>query len=120
MGKAILTIVGNLGQNAECRTTKDGKTIAVFSVPFSNYSTKKVQWVKVEYWNPVDTVFNCLTKGRQVFVVGQLQPEEYTNQQGVVVQQLKLTANHLELGSEPRAKQAHTGGEPFPQSDLPF
>jgi len=80
-----VTISGNLGHDAELRTTKTGKNVVSFSVCVNAYSKRgdewstKPNWVPVVWWGDeaADAVPR-LTKGRTVVVVGRLNQNEWT------------------------------------------
>lgn len=69
----IQIISGNIGQDAEVRTTKGGDTVTTFSVAVNEYMGKdkepRVTWFRVEMWNR-EGIADYLTKGTRVTVQG--------------------------------------------------
>lgn len=85
-------LIGNLGKDPEVRRTQDGKAIVSFSVATSeNWRDKgtgerkeKTEWHRVVIFNEnlAKVAEQYLKKGSKVFVEGQLQTREWTDQQG--------------------------------------
>lgn len=81
-----LTIVGNLGGNPELRYTPTGDAVVNFSVATNRRWTgtdgqpaSQTTWFRVTVWGKSAEACNqYLVKGRQVLVVGTLQPEKDT------------------------------------------
>jgi single-strand DNA-binding protein len=90
VNKVIL--IGNLGKDPEIRRTQDGRPIANLSVATSeNWRDKatgerreKTEWHRVVIFNDRlgEVAEKYLTKGRQVYVEGQLQTRKWTDQSG--------------------------------------
>ena len=81
-----IIIVGNLGRDPEMRYTPQGKPVTNFSVATSRKWTnadgtpgEETVWFRVSAWGKLGEVCNeYLSKGRQVFVEGQLKPDPET------------------------------------------
>jgi single-strand DNA-binding protein len=79
-----LMIIGNLGQDPEMRYTPSGKAVTNFSVASNRTWTgqdgekhEQVVWYRVSAWNRLAEICNqYLSKGRQVYVEGELRPDE--------------------------------------------
>ena len=79
-----LTIIGNLGQDPEMRYTPSGKAVTNFSVASNRTWTgqdgekhEQTVWYRVSAWNRLAEICNqYLSKGRQVYVEGELRPDE--------------------------------------------
>lgn len=86
------TVVGNLGQDPQIRSTQNGGKIANFSVATSeNWNDKatgerkeKVQWHRVAVFNErmVEHVEKNLKKGSKVLVKGAMETRSYTDKDG--------------------------------------
>ena len=85
-------LIGNLGKDPEVRRTQDGKPIVSFSVAtseswrdkMSGERKEKTEWHRVVIFNEnlAKVAEQYLKKGAKVFVEGQLQTREWTDQQG--------------------------------------
>ena len=81
-----IIIMGNLGGDPEMRYTPQGKPVTNFSVATSRKWTnadgtpgEETVWFRVSAWGKLGEVCNeYLSKGRQVFVEGQLKPDPET------------------------------------------
>ena len=79
-------IVGNLGRDPEMRYTPQGTPVTNFSVATNRKWTsadgtpgEETVWFRVSAWGRMAEVCNeYLSKGRQVFVEGQLRPDPET------------------------------------------
>jgi single-strand DNA-binding protein len=88
VNKVIL--IGNLGRDPEIRYTQSGEPIANFSLATSEKWTDKsgqkqerTEWHRVEvFGKQAQTVRDYLTKGRPVYVEGQIRYEEWTDKDG--------------------------------------
>ena len=88
VNKAIL--IGNLGRDPEIRYTQAGEPIANFSLATSEKWTGKdgqkqerTEWHRVEvFGKSAQVVRDYLTKGRSVYVEGQIRYEEWTDKDG--------------------------------------
>lgn len=88
VNKAIL--IGNLGRDPEIRYTQAGEPIANFSLATSEKWTGKdgqkqerTDWHRVEvFGKQAQVVRDYLSKGRSVYVEGQIRYEEWTDKDG--------------------------------------
>lgn len=88
VNKVIL--IGNLGRDPEIRYTQGGEPIANFSLATSEKWTGKdgqkqerTEWHRVEvFGKAAQVVRDYLTKGRPVYVEGQIRYEEWTDKDG--------------------------------------
>ena len=79
-----VTVIGHLGGDPEMRYTPAGKPVANFSVAASRKWTnqdgskgEETAWFRVSAWGKLAEVCNeYLSKGRQVFIKGQLIPDK--------------------------------------------
>ena len=86
-----LTLIGNLGNDPEMRYTPSGVAVTSFSLAVSRSWTgkdgqrqEKTIWFRISAWDKLaETASQYLTKGRQVFVVGELEePRTFTDRDG--------------------------------------
>jgi single-strand DNA-binding protein len=88
VNKAIL--IGNLGRDPEIRYTQSGDPIANFSLATSERWTSKsgekqerTEWHRVEVFGKTAQVCrDYLSKGRSVYIEGQIRYEEWTDKDG--------------------------------------
>lgn len=79
-----ITLIGNLGNDAETKFLDNGLAITSFSLATTHsYKDKAGQWVNNSTWHRI-TLFNApdyvkeqLKKGKKVFVVGRQENKEY-------------------------------------------
>ncbi len=124
------TIVGNLGGDAEVRTTPAGKTVTNFSVADTVGwgDKKKTQWVRCNLWGDRgNKLSEYLKKGQQVVVFGEVSLNEYTAKDGTVKHNLECNCDDIRLvgkrndsgGAAPAAAPAQ-GEVSFNDDDIPF
>lgn len=85
-----ITIIGNLGRDPELRYTPQGDAVCDFSVAVNDKRRDKAgelqdvtTWFKVTFWRrQAENASKYLTKGKQVYVEGRLQVEEWTDRDG--------------------------------------
>src|SRR6478735_3392120 len=88
VNKVIL--VGNLGRDAEVRYTPGGAAVARFSIATTEVWNDKggqrqerTEWHNVDLWGKqAESLNEYLVKGKQVYVEGRLQTDEYTDKEG--------------------------------------
>lgn len=86
-----ITLIGNLGRDAETRFTADNNlSISNFSLATTHsYKGKSGDWVNETTWHRI-TAFNLsdfmkenLKKGKKIYVEGRLTTREYTDKEGI-------------------------------------
>ena len=103
VNKVIL--VGNLGRDAELRYTPGGTPIARFSIATTEVWNDKggqrqerTEWHNVDVWGKqAETLTEYLVKGKQVYVEGRLQTDEYTDKEGVKRKSTKVRSDRIVL-----------------------
>jgi single-strand DNA-binding protein len=88
VNKVIL--IGNLGRDPEIRYTQAGEPIANFTLATnevwndkSGQRQERTEWHRVEvFGKTAQVVRDYLTKGRQVYLEGQIRYEEWTDKDG--------------------------------------
>jgi single-strand DNA-binding protein len=126
VNKVIL--IGNLGRDPEIRYTQAGEPIANFSLATSEKWTGKdgqkqerTDWHRVEvFGKQAQVVRDYLTKGRSVYVEGQIRYEDWTDKDGNKRNSTRIRVNQFNgrivlLGSRGdggRGDAGPRGGEP--------
>lgn len=109
-GIAKVILIGNLGRDPETRYTPNGRMNVVFTMAVSRrfndgsgQPQERTTWYRVTGWgNLAETMDKLaqsgyLTKGKQVYVEGRLEPREYQDQQGQTRTSMDVTANEIQL-----------------------
>jgi single-strand DNA-binding protein len=146
VNKVIL--VGNLGRDAELRYTPGGAAVAKFSIATtemwndkSGQRQERTEWHNIDLWGKqAETLSEYLVKGKQVYVEGRLQTDEYTDKEGVKRKSTKVRCDRVvllggggggrgasmdrggggdSLASHPPASGGDMG-EPLSDDDIPF
>ena len=85
------TILGNLGQDPEVRTTPQGNTVCNFNVATSeSYKDKSDQWAETTDWHRIvlwdrlaDVASQYLKKGSKVYIEGKIRTRSWDDKDGV-------------------------------------
>jgi single-strand DNA-binding protein len=126
------TLIGNVGQTPELRTTPTGKKVAVFSMALNNRYTQRTTWYKIEAWNGLGekVVMPYVKKGDQIAVTIQdMRLETWKHKQsgdarGVIVvtaDQIQLLSNRRDANEagQPDADSGYSS-PPEDEDDIPF
>lgn len=135
-------LLGNVGNDPESHTTKDGRQVASFSLATSeNWKDKstgekreKTEWHKVVVFSEglAKVASQYLKKGGKVYLEGQLQTrkwqdkeghDRYTTEivlQGFNAQMILLDSRNSEGAAQNGGFQKRTQDADFPEDDLPF
>jgi single-strand DNA-binding protein len=103
VNKVIL--VGNLGRDAELRYTPGGAAVAKFSLATTEVWNDKggqrqerTEWHNIDLWGKqAESLSEYLVKGKQVYVEGRLQTDEYTDKEGVKRKSTKVRCDRVVL-----------------------
>jgi single-strand DNA-binding protein len=103
VNKVIL--VGNLGRDAELRFTPGGAPVAKFSIATTEVWNDKAgqrqertEWHNVDLWGkPAESLKEYLVKGKQVYVEGRIQTDEYTDKDGIKRKSTKVRCDKVVL-----------------------
>lgn len=130
VNKVIL--VGNLGRDAELRYTPGGAAVAKFSLATTEVwndkagqRQEKTEWHNIDVWGKqAETLTEYLRKGKQVYVEGRLQTDEYTDKEGVKRKSTKVRSDRIVLlgggsGGGGRGGSMERGGEVGAQTSAP-
>ena len=144
VNKVIL--VGNLGKDAELRSTPSGASVSTFSMATtevwndkSGQKQEKTEWHRIVLWGrQADTLNEYLTKGKQVYVEGRLQTRQWDDKDGNKRYTTEIKADRITLlgggggggrrgggGMERGGGGAPMGGDeppmaPLTDDDIPF
>jgi len=142
VNKVIL--LGHLGADPEVRYTQGGTAVANLRIATNeSYNDKnsgerieKTEWHRVVAWGKLaEIVGQYLTKGRQVYIEGQLQTRQWQDKDGNTRYSTEVRASDLvmlggdrrggggpsEGGGADEPQFAHAGGDAPPtDDDLPF
>lgn len=106
-----LSIIGNLGSDAQTRITKDGREIMTFSVGCSQKDS--TIWVGVVA-NKMNGIYPYLLKGRQVYVSGSVRFGEYEKKSTI-----DISANVIALCGKKNDDDDQTEGSDNNSSEEP-
>jgi len=148
VNKVIL--VGNLGRDAELRYTPGGAAVAKFSIATtevwndkSGQRQERTEWHNIDLWGKqAESLSEYLVKGKQVYVEGRLQTDEYNDKDGNKRKSTKVRCDKVVLlgsgggGGRSGAGMSRGGGagassgmddhapepssEPLTDDDIPF
>jgi len=112
VNKVIL--VGNLGRDPELRYTKSGQAVANFTLATTENWTRdgnreeRTEWHRVVAWGKTaELCTQYLTKGRTVYIEGQIRTREWEDKEGHKRQTTEIHAQTVQfLGSGPRSGSA--------------
>ena len=143
-----VTLVGNLGRDAELRYTPGGAAVATLNLATTEvWSDKggqrqeKTEWHRIVLWGKqAESLQEYLTKGKQIYVEGRLQTRQWDDKDGNKKYTTEIKADRITLlgggGGGGRggasmdrgsAVAARAGGggdeppmEPITDDDIPF
>ncbi|MGE0702748.1 MAG: single-stranded DNA-binding protein [Vicinamibacterales bacterium] len=140
VNKVIL--VGNLGRDAELRYTPGGAAVAKFSIATtekwndkSGSTQERTEWHNIDLWGKqAETLSEYLRKGKQVYIEGRLQTDEYTDKEGIKRKTTRVRCDRVVLlgsggGGRGAERSGDRGGEhsapveptePLTDDDIPF
>ena len=103
--KNRVTLIGNLGQDPETKTTETGKKVSHFTLAtddgYKNSDGQKVNettWHNIVAWNGLaDIAGKYLKKGRQVAVEGRIVYRTYEDKKGATKNITEIVLNDLIL-----------------------
>jgi single-strand DNA-binding protein len=125
-------VIGHLGRDPEMRYTPSGLAVTSFSVASTRKWTdkngqqqEKTTWFRITAWDKLGELCNqYLTKGKLVFVEGDIDANAYTSQDGQPRASLELTARNIRFlsggGQGGEAEGALRERGPVMEDDIPF
>jgi single-strand DNA-binding protein len=111
-----IMVIGNLGRDPEMRYTPDGQAVTSFSLAttrtwMSNNGGRcdTTEWFNVVSWGSLAEICNqYLSKGRRVYIEGELRTRGWEQADGRKHFRTELVANEMiMLGPRPRSRQGH-------------
>src|SRR5690242_15152335 len=133
VNKVIL--VGNLGRDAELRYTPGGAAVSKFSIATtevwndkSGQRQERTEWHNIDLWGKqAESLSEYLVKGKQVYVEGRLQTDEYTDKEGQKRKSTKVRCERVVLlgggggrgGGGGSYERSERGGASMPSHDEP-
>jgi len=126
----VLTLTGNLGADPESFWTPEGTHIVSFQLAFRSMKDK-TNWIKITCFNKIaELASKHLHKGAKIGVVGTLDQDKWTSENGQNRSAFKLIANTLDfIKTDGRGfengeqKDNESGDQDSPSSDdenVPF
>lgn len=116
------TLVGNVGQDPEVRTTSSGTKVANVSLATqpSWGDNPQPEWHRLVFWDKIaEVVEKYVSKGDRLYVEGRIQPRSY-EKDGVTHYAVDIRVNELVmLGSGSGERNRTTAPTPS-DDDLPF
>jgi single-strand DNA-binding protein len=115
-------IIGNLGRDPEMRYTPDGQAVTSFSLaatrswsPGNGGRRDATEWFNVVSWGSLAEICNrYLSKGRRVYVEGELRTRGWEQPDGRKHFRTELVANEMiVLGPRPRLRGALDDGDSY-------
>lgn len=105
MANATITVIGNLGGDAEIKTLPSGKVITNLNVAFTpsrkqgdSWVDGETMWFRVTAWEELATL--VYSKGQRVIVTGALTQSTYTAKDGTVKTSLEISADSVGIISK--------------------
>ncbi len=115
MGKSVnrVTLLGNLGQDPEMRSTQSGKSVCTLNIATSKrYKNQSGEWQESTDWHKVvlwerlaDIAGQYLQKGGKVYIEGRLQTRSYEAKDGGTRYVTEVVATELVLLSSREQSQ---------------
>ena len=118
-----ITLIGNLGQDPDCRILESGIAVCRFSMATSeSYKDDTGEWKTVTTWHSVkafrktaENVKNLLKKGSTVYCEGKMAYTEYTSKEGVKKIDAHVVLNEFKLMDKKEKSDTPQQAEPKPQ-----
>jgi single-strand DNA-binding protein len=115
-----ITIVGNVGRDAEIKYLRDGTAVTDFSVAVSKVTGRgeqrkeKTTWFKVTIWRErAETAAQLIKKGTKILVVGEVDASAFTDKKtGEARASLEITCFNFQLLS-PKGETQPEGGAAY-------
>jgi single-strand DNA-binding protein len=123
-----LTIVGNVGRDAELKYTPQGIAVLKFSVAVNKTTGKgedkrqTTTWFNVTLWRErAESLSPYVNAGMQVLVTGEVAVSPYTDKNGKPAASLELTANEVKLLSSKQEMERRGAERPAEETEeIPF
>ena len=137
MSMAKVSIIGNLGRDAELRYLPSGLAVLDFSIAANERWTDRngqqqenTTWFRISvFGKQADVLKQYLTRGKQVYIDGRLRMNEYTDRNGEKRFSLDVKADTVQLLGSRGAGEDRSAAPPrelqnedqqYSDSDIPF
>ncbi len=107
------TFSGNVGADAELRSTNAGEKVLSFRVASNSGfgERKKTNWVDCSFWGKrAESVSPYIRKGVKLTIIGELSLEEFTRKDGTPGTKLAVRVSEIDLPSKAENGDAGGGG----------
>ena len=110
-----VTLIGNLGQDPELRSTPTQRSVITISLATTDsYKDKDgefkeiTDWHKIVFWDSMaETVGKYLKKGSKIYVEGRLKTRSYEDSNGVTRYVTEVIANSMLMLDSKGSSQGH-------------
>jgi single-strand DNA-binding protein len=118
-----VTLIGNLGNDPEVRSTNGGNRVATFSLATSRSwndqsgsKQEKTEWHRCVVWNTkssqlADIVEKYVKKGDKLYVEGRIEYRQWQDKDGQTRYSTEINVRELLMLGSPRGGGADFGGE---------
>ena len=122
-----VTLIGNLGKDAELRYTQAGKPMSKFPLAVKGFGKdSKPDWFDITWFgNGAEALAQYMTKGKQVAIQGRLQKSSY-EKDGKTIWKIDIIAQDVTLlgGGKPaddgEGASEDTGSNSESEDEIPF
>lgn len=113
-----VTLIGNLGNDPDCKFTQGGMAITRISLATTSVrkdkdgnQVERTEWHRVVFFGKLGEIAGeYLRKGSMVYVEGSLKYDKYTGQDGVEKYSTDIIANEMQmLGGKQEGQSSGTG-----------
>jgi single-strand DNA-binding protein len=136
VNKAI--ILGNLGNDPECKSTSNGSMLANFSVATSeswldkntNQKQERTEWHRVTAFGKLaEIIQQYVKKGSKVYIEGQIRTRKWKADDGSDRYSTEIVANELQMldsrsesapAAQPQQAPQQAQGHTVEDDDIPF
>lgn len=125
-----ISFVGRVGRDAELKDVGGNKVLSFSLANDVGFGDKKkTNWLNCNLWGKQgESVARFVTKGKQIWVSGELSTREYTGKDGTNKTSLEVRVNQLDLvggkseNAEPAQESApaQSAQESVPDGTMPF
>ena len=122
-------IIGNLGADPESKKLEGGQTVTKLSVATSRTwkdksgeKQEKTEWHRINVWGKTAEICGeYLSKGRKVYVEGELQTRSWEDENGQKKYSTEITAKNVQfLSAKNEGSSVSNSAPSIDHNDLPF
>ncbi len=128
-GYCKIILIGNLGRDPEIRYTADGLAVANFNIAVNEKikGEERTQWYRITAFRKLAEICGeYLSKGKQVYIEGKLQANEWTDPEGnkkffldVVASEMRMLGTKGDSYNNSRPSSAYETPRPSAGYDEP-